>query len=106
MATKAEEERLAKIATDLEKLQSQGFIPVPIYDENGVLVGYTAQQTAVLTATSVSPSGKASTNRSSFKAGKELPETGEAESFGTVALGGILTLFGLVGASKSIKRKH
>ena len=35
-----------------------------------------------------------------------LPETGEVESFGIVALGGILTLFGLVGASKSTKRKH
>ncbi|MCK1258065.1 SEC10/PgrA surface exclusion domain-containing protein [Streptococcus uberis] len=40
LAKLAEENRLAKIAKDIETIQNMGGVPVPILNENGVVVGY------------------------------------------------------------------
>lgn len=108
MAAKAEEERLAKVAKDLETLKGQGIQPVPVYNDKGVLIGYTApkapqtegKQTPIAVNYSAKqPNAKSVVNTNAT----ELPSTGDVASTGLALVGGIMSVLGLAGASR--KRK-
>ena len=128
LAQQAEEQRLANIASDLEEIQANGQQAVPVFDENGVLVGYTPATTSGA-STSVTPTAvsapsssvsanvktvSTSTNSTSTNVASDslattsnsvLPSTGDSKLDEELAMLGLAVLFGAGAVGYTSKKR-
>ena len=107
----AEAQRLAKIQADLEAIEVNGGVPVPVVNENGIITGYTdgnaqvssttAQATSShsVESTAVAVNHKVDTwSSSSIETNSYLPSTNDKSSVVAVTIGLMLAMFGFAGS--------
>ncbi|MCK1236956.1 SEC10/PgrA surface exclusion domain-containing protein [Streptococcus uberis] len=100
LAKLAEENRLAKIAKDLEAIQNMGGVPVPILNENGVVVGYVDGKNKATNNTVVPVSFNVT---SKVSHGEKLPTTNEKANL-LGALGLLISSSSLL--ALGLRKKH
>ncbi|WP_203351035.1 SEC10/PgrA surface exclusion domain-containing protein [Streptococcus uberis] len=100
LAKLAEENRLAKIAKDLEAIQNVGGVPVPILNENGVVVGYVDGKNKATNNTVVPVSYNVT---SKVSHGEKLPTTNEKANL-LGALGLLISSSSIIGLG--LRKKH